>query len=342
LSDRLLESWGFQPAFAAPLAGDETYARVIGEQKTSYTVITGHGELSARLSGRLLHPSIDRLERPVVGDWLAVRVLEGEKKAVVQRVLPRKSLLRRRAAGTEEAVQPLAANVDLVFAVTSLNRDLNLKRLDRYLTIAHESGSRAAILLTKKDLEPESEKRAEEFAATYKVPCLALAALAGDGLASLRTLLKPGETVVFVGSSGVGKSTIVNSLLGREEQATAAVRSGDDRGRHTTTARRLLRLECGALVIDTPGIREIQLEAEHEAGISASFPEIEALALRCRFSNCRHESEPGCAVKGAIESGALAQERYESYLKLQGELADRERKALEDSRKKNRRSRDRS
>ena len=315
-----LSQWGFDPARAPALKEGEILARVVEEQKTQYRVLSERGVLTGQLKGNLLHPSVDRLARPVVGDWVIARPLWDERKAVIQAVAPRKSLLKRKAAGEDESIQPLAANVDRTFIVTSMNRDFNAKRLDRYLTIAFESGSAAAVLLTKSDLEPGSEAMAAELRAKYKVPCLALSALTGAGLAPLHELLPPTETVVFVGSSGVGKSTLVNALLGREEQSTAAIREDDDRGRHTTTARRLIRLSTGALVIDTPGLREIQLGADQEAGLEGSFAVIETLALQCRFSNCQHESEPGCAVKAALKKGELDPEQFESFRKLSREM----------------------
>lgn len=321
-----LEQWGFRSDFAHPLDAGEVYARVLEEQKSSYLVVTELGELTAQLPGRLLHASIGRLERPVVGDWLVVRPLPNENKAVVQLIVPRKALLRRRAAGETEAVQPLAANVELAVVVTSLNKEFNEKRLHRYLTVVQESGSAAAIVLTKKDLSPESEGMAATLGAKYNVPCLAVSALSGEGIAETLALLKQGETSVFVGSSGVGKSTLVNLLLGRQEQVTAEIRGDDDRGRHTTTSRRLIFLPNGALVIDTPGMREIQLESGHQEGLSLGFSQIETLALQCKFHNCAHESEPGCAVKAALESGTVGAFDYESYLKLKRETAFQERK----------------
>ncbi len=320
-----LESWGFRPEFALPLAEGESYARVVEEQKTYFQVITESGEQQAQLTGKLLH--LERLERPVVGDWVVARQLAGERKVVIQRVLPRFSLLRRKAAGETEAVQPIGANVELTVIVTSLNREYNEKRLQRYLTVAQESGSRAAVLLTKRDLNPESEATAALLTSKYNVPCYAICSLTGDGMAEARALLLPGETTIFVGSSGVGKSTLVNQLLGRELQITAAIREDDARGRHTTTSRRLIAMPNGALVIDTPGMREIQLEADHLEGLELTFGHIEGLSTGCKFHDCAHESEPGCAVKAGLLSGAVSEEDYASFLKLKKELAHQARKA---------------
>ena len=320
-----LREWGLRPEFEQALAPGELIARVVEEQKTRYLVAAEEGILRGQLAGKLLRPSVDRLERPVVGDWVAIRPLQGESKAVILRVLPRASILRRKAAGETEAIQPLAANVDLTFIVTSLNREFNEKRLHRYLTVAQEAGTRTAVLLTKIDLAPESTSNARALSEKYGVPCVPVCALSGEGLANLGALWSCGETAVFVGSSGVGKSTLVNALLGRLEQETAAVRDDDDRGRHTTTSRRLLLLPNGALVIDTPGLREIQLDAGHAEGLEKSFAAITELARGCRFANCAHETEPGCAVKAALARGELEEEQYASYLKLRRDLGSSER-----------------
>jgi ribosome biogenesis GTPase len=326
LRDQLtLKNWGFRPAFQHACAPGEILARVVEEQKTTFRVIGEEGFLAANLAGKLLRGDVDRLDRPVVGDWVLARAIQGEKKCVIQKVLTRESLLRRKAPETG-AVQPLAANVDLTVVVTSLNREFNEKRLHRYLTVAQESGSRAAVVLTKSDLAPESLEQARGLHERYGVPCVSTCALTLDGVAGVSKLWAPGETAVFVGSSGVGKSTLVNALIGNTEQETGAIREEDDRGRHTTTFRRLLQLPSGALVIDTPGLREIQLESEHAEALNLSFAAIEELALRCRFSNCEHDSEPGCAVKAALDSGELSKSDHESYLKLRKEVAFQERK----------------
>lgn len=322
-----LLDWGFAPEFEQPLKNDEIYARIIEEQRTSYKLVTEQGVLLGQLAGKFLHPRVSRLDRPVVGDWVIARPMWNEAKAVIQNICPRRSLLKRKAAGEDESIQPLAANVDLTFIVTSMNRDFNPKRLDRYLTITHGSGSKAAILLTKSDLEPGSTAMAQKLAADHNVPCLALSPLTGEGVDQVSRLLVARQTVVFVGSSGVGKSTLVNALLGQMEMETAAVREDDDRGRHTTTFRRLIPLPGSALLIDTPGLREIQLDASQEAGLEESFASIEEFAAHCKFSNCTHESEPGCSVKAALAAGHMEQAQYESYVKLKKEIAHQARKA---------------
>lgn len=318
-----LKSWGFQSCFESEVESDETIARVIEERKTTYKIVTSEGELLAQLPGRFLLSKVARLERPVVGDWLVVRPLKNENKAVIQRVLPRKTLLRRKAAGEGDEIQPLAANVELTILVTSLNKEFSEVRLKRYLTAIRESGSKAAILLTKLDLAPESVEKANSLSSTYEVPCIAVCSRTGEGIDRARGLLLPAETCVFVGSSGVGKSTLVNTLLDRHEQETGELSEVDDRGRHTTTSRRLIPLSWGALVIDTPGLREIQLESETEKH-SLAFAEIEKISLSCKFQNCKHNTEPGCAVKEALERRELLTEDYESYLKLQKDLAEQE------------------
>jgi ribosome biogenesis GTPase len=296
----------------------------VEEQRTQFSVITERGMIQAQLTGKFLRPDLDRLERPLAGDWVVLKTVGGEAKGIIHQVLPRKTLLKRRAAGETEAIQPLAANVDLAFIVTSANRDFNLKRIDRYLTIIHESGAQAAILLTKAELDPAATATLlHELRGAYPgTTSIALSARTGEGIPDLAALFVRGQTCVFLGSSGVGKSTLVNALLAREEQATKEIRAGDDRGRHTTTSRRLLVLPEGALVIDTPGLREIQLDASQTEGLEARFAKIEEYGARCRFSNCRHESEPGCAVKTAVKDGEISADEYQSFLKLRAQIAE--------------------
>ncbi len=331
-----LQNWGLRPEFLFEPSEDEILARVIEEQKTVFTLATEKGILRAQLAGKLLHPTVDRLERPLVGDWVRAKPLWSEQKAIIHAVQPRFSLLKRKAAGETMAIQPLAANVDLVFIVSSLNRDFNPKRIDRYLTIAHSSGAKAAVLLTKADLEDKAEIVAAELEERVKVPCIPLSIFADTGRERLRELLIPLSTVVFVGSSGVGKSTLVNQLLEREEQDVASIREDDDRGRHTTTSRKLIPMKNGCLLIDTPGLREIQLDSDHSEGLE-TFEDIETFAKECKFHNCGHQSEPGCRVKLALTNGEISAESFDSYQKILKEISFQERKqskALQSEEKK--------
>jgi ribosome biogenesis GTPase / thiamine phosphate phosphatase len=236
------------------------------------------------------------------------------------RRLPRRTALARKAAGRGVEAQVLAANLDTVFVVTSLNRDLNLRRVERYLSMVWESGARPVVLLTKADLRAEPAAAVAEVEARAPgVPVHAVSVVAGSGLAALREHLRPGESAALIGSSGVGKSTLLNWLLGADRLAVGAIRADDDRGRHTTTARQLLVLPDGGVVIDTPGLREVQLW-ESESGLAQAFDDLAALAARCRFRDCRHGGEPGCAVAAAVAAGSLARERLENHRKLAAEM----------------------
>ncbi|MGZ3694216.1 MAG: ribosome small subunit-dependent GTPase A [Bdellovibrionota bacterium] len=330
-----LSDWGHSAFFSAETADGEFLGRVVEEMRTLFSVVTEKGLIQAQLSGRLLHPKTDRIERPIAGDWVILKSVGGENKGIIQSVLPRKTLLKRKAPGTDEAVQLLVANVDMAFVVTSANRDYNPKRIDRYLTIIHESGAKAAVLLTKCDLDAAgSAKILREITNKYSVPCLALSSVSGEGMRDLEKMLVKGLTYVFLGSSGVGKSTLVNHIMAREEQVTKAIRETDDRGRHTTTSRRMIVMPNGALVIDTPGLREIQLDASQTEGLETRFARIETLGAGCRFSNCGHESEPGCAVKKALEEGSLDKDEYDSYLKLRAQIQGEEKKLAKTAGKK--------
>lgn len=307
-----LHAWGYSAPFEAEARGAPGEpARVIEEQRELYRVVTDSGARAASVTGRLRHEARGREDFPAVGDFVLV---EGP---AILRVLPRRSVLRRKeaSAGSFEA-QVIAANVDRVFIATSCNEDFRARRIERYLAMVRESGAAPLVLLTKCDLGadlPTLVARAE--AAAPGTPVLAVSAATGAGFEALAARLPPGETAAIVGPSGVGKSTIANRLLGREEQATAGIRE-DGRGRHTTTARRLLRLPSGALLVDTPGMRELALIEEAPA-----FPEVEELAAGCRFRDCRHESEPGCAVRDAVDA-----ERIESWRRLEREAAFHARK----------------
>jgi ribosome biogenesis GTPase / thiamine phosphate phosphatase len=299
----------FEPHAADGLAP----ARVAVEHRGAYVLYAKAGEERAEVAPQLRSRARGRADFPAVGDWVAVR------DGFVHAVLPRRTKFSRKVAFSETEEQVVAANVDVVFLVTALKHDFNLRRLERYLVMAWESGADPAILLTKSDLEDDVEARVlEAESVAFGVPVHALSAVTGEGLDAMRAYLRPSRTAALLGSSGVGKSTLVNRLAGKEVLATAEIRS-DGRGRHTTSHRELVLLPDGGLVLDTPGMRELQLW-ESEEGLGEAFIDVETLFVRCRFSDCAHRSEPGCAVREAIRRGELAPERYESYEKLKREL----------------------
>jgi len=303
-------------------------ARVIEVQKNSFRISDGDMEYHAHLSGKFLNETTSALHYPAVGDWLEVKKLKDEQKAVIHRILPRKSQFVRQAAGGKTEAQVIAANIDTIFIVNSLNHDLNIRRIERYILTAYESGASPVIVLTKKDIvTPEDlvhiSLQVEEVA--IGVPVVPISNVTGEGIDDLKQYLHTGKTAALLGSSGVGKSTLVNTLLGASVQAVNDIRTSDSRGRHTTTHREMFSLPNGALLIDTPGMRELQLWDGDEA-IDTAFQDVEAFAMECRFNDCRHDTEPGCRVKEAIEMGELAQDRFQSYVKLQRELAYEKRK----------------
>jgi ribosome biogenesis GTPase / thiamine phosphate phosphatase len=289
-------------------------ARVSARHHGPCELMTELGPLGGVPAGRLADH-----ELPAVGDWVAVRPLDGERKAVIEAVLPRRSAFTRKEPLRRTVVQVVAANVDTVFLVTAFGSDLNPRRIERYLTAAWDSGATPVIVVNKLDLsvDPAGELAAVETV-SMGVPIVAVSASTGDGLDGLEPHLTPGHTIALLGSSGVGKSTLVNRLAGRELFETGELRA-DGRGRHTTSHRELVPLPSGALLIDTPGMRELQLWADEEA-LDSTFGEIAELAAACRFSDCAHEQEPGCAIKAALADGSLPTERWSSYRKLQREL----------------------
>lgn len=306
-----------QTSFASHIAQGFLPARVIAHHRGLWRVMTADGERAARLSGRFALDAAPG-EHPVVGDWLAVSKPEADE-VIVHALLPRRSVFSRRAV-SGGGVQVIAANVDVVFLVAALNGDLNLRRLERYLVAARDSGASPVIVLTKADLclDP-AEQTQHVFEIAGGAPIVALSAQTGEGIDGLEPWLAPGFTAALLGSSGAGKSTLLNALAGRTLMDTGAIRESDDRGRHTTTHRELFRLPGGALLVDTPGMREFGVLAE-DAALDASFADISELFPSCRFGDCAHTTEPGCAVLAALADGTLSEERWRAYLKLQREL----------------------
>lgn len=308
----------FEPhAHAGHLPG-----RIIVQQREAHLVATDAGILNARLSGRLRHEARES-GHPAAGDWVAVAANAADGTATIHAVLPRRTAFVRRAADSMQTLQVIAANIDVVFVVTSMNADMNSRRLERFLAAAWQSGGRPVIVLTKSDLCDQAEVQAAEIASLAAgCPVLVVSVRQGVGLAGLMEHIKPGETCVLIGSSGVGKSTLVNALLGEERMATREVRASDARGRHTTSHRQLFLLPGGGLILDTPGIRELGL-IDADEGLSTVFDDIERLAGNCRFSDCGHGTEPGCAVRAAVEGGLLDAGRWAHFQKLSRELAEK-------------------
>ena len=301
-------------------------ARVAAQHRGAYVLFSEQGELRADLAGRLSHEAAGSGDLPAVGDWVAVRPRPDEGAATIHAVFARRTKFSRKVTLAAAEEQVLAANVDAVFLLMSLNEDFNLRRLERYIATAWESGAQPVIVLTKTDLCPEWELRLLEVEAiAFGLPVHAISNLTGDGLDLVRSHLAPGRSIALLGSSGVGKSTLVNTLAGEELLATQAIREDDGEGRHTTTHRQLVLLPGGGIVLDTPGMRELQLW-ESSDGLSETFADVEALAAQCRFTDCAHRTEPGCAVQAAIEAGTLPFGRWASYKKLQRELAHLERR----------------
>jgi ribosome biogenesis GTPase len=311
LSDRFEEE-------AARYAG-LCLARVIGQHRDLYRLVSEEGELAGAVSGRLHYGADGSDDFPAVGDWvMADRADDRAGSAVIHHILSRKSLFARKAAGTKaNESQVIAANIDTVFICMSLNADFSLRRLERYLTIAWDSGATPVVVLTKADLCAGLGRALDEVASVAMGAAVAVCSIENPGgLDAVRAYIQPGKTIACIGSSGVGKSTLINSLAGEKLLATNEIREHDGKGRHTTTRRELVLLPDGGIVIDTPGMREL---AVYSGDLSRAFEDIGKLAARCRFGDCSHSTEPGCAVRQAIETGGLSQKRFENWLKLSRE-----------------------
>jgi ribosome biogenesis GTPase len=296
-------------------------ARVAIEFNHNYRVYVDDGELDATATGRLKHRAASRADLPAVGDWVAIRKRPDDARAAIVAVLPRRSRFSRRMAGQVTDEQVVAANVDVILIVMGLDGDFSVRRLERYLLLARESGAIPVIVLTKPDLAPDLPAQvASVTALAGDIPVHVVSPKHGEGIDLVAAYLAPGRTGALLGSSGVGKSTIINRLVGEDVRKTREVRQSDSRGRHTTIHRELVKLPSGGLIIDTPGMRELQLWDVNEA-VRETFDDVAALAPGCHFTDCRHRDEPRCAVKAAVEEGRLAADRLESYLKLQDELS---------------------
>nr|WP_181395964.1 ribosome small subunit-dependent GTPase A [Cytobacillus oceanisediminis] len=316
----------FKEAFSAYEQNGYQIGRVALEHKRMYRVWTENGESLCEVTGKFSFEAAVREDYPAVGDWVVIKERAGEQRGSIHAVLPRKSKFSRKSAGLSTEEQIVAANIDTIFLVNSLNEDLNLRRLERYLLLSWESGANPVIVLTKADLCGNlQEKLAEVESIAMGVPVVSISVVEEKGIEGLKPFLSPGKTIALLGSSGVGKSTLTNYLRGQEKQKVQDIRENDDKGKHTTTHRELVLLPEGSVLIDTPGMRELQLW-ESEGGLAESFADIEAAAENCKFRDCTHENEPGCAVILQIEEGILPRERLNSYKKLLKELAYLDRK----------------
>ena len=317
-----LECLGWDAAWASELESleqpDLYPGRVSAQHRGAYAVWTERGDVRAEVAGALQYQRAVGGVLPAVGDWVALRGRAEGGRATIHAVLWRRSAIARKATDRNSVDQVLAANVDVVFLLTGLDDDFSMRRLERYLATAWESGAEPVVVLTKADLcDDVGERALEAESVAIGVPVLPISNVTGEGVDAVETYVQPGRTAVLLGSSGVGKSSLLNRLAGRELMRTAEV-AADGTGRHTTTHRELLRMPSGGLVIDTPGLRELQL---FEGDLSAAFADVEELGAECRFRDCAHQREPGCAVLAAVDNGVLELDRLRSWRKLQRELA---------------------
>lgn len=337
-----LENLGFGSWFQNELddskLADFQIARVTSVHKESCTVTNGRYEIYAEVTGKLMFSADTPLDFPTVGDWCYAQFLDDDSLAIIHEIFPRKSILKRKTSGKRVEFQAIAANIDTAFIVQSLNSDFNPRRLERYLVMTCEGKIEPILLLSKSDLLPADEtarKRNEIFNANPEIQVFAFSNADKAGLEQIKNLLLPGKTFCLLGSSGVGKTSLLNNLLGEEIFKTEEIREKDDKGRHATTSRQLLRLENGAMIIDTPGMRELG-NIGVDAGINEIFDEIAELERQCKFSDCTHTRETGCAVLQALEDETISEERFQNYVKMLRE-SERNEMSLMEKRRRNKR-----
>lgn len=315
-----IKQYGFSEMFSKEIPQDSPLepARVLSQEKGFYRIITDKGEKLAEVSGKFRYQATFSSEYPAVGDFVLVNWNESGNSAIIESLLPRKSAFIRKAAGEPQQEQIVAANIDTIFLCMALNNDFNIRRLERYLSIAWDSCAMPVVVLTKSDLCDDLDYKLSEVSSiAFGLDILVTTSTEENGYRELLPFISEGKTIAFIGSSGVGKFTLINLLLGKEQLKTNGLRN-DDKGRHTTTHRELFLLPSGGMVIDTPGMRELGMW-DNDTGIDRTFTEIETLASQCKFRNCTHKNEPGCAVLKALETGELEIDRWNSYQKLKAE-----------------------
>ena len=315
-----IKKYGFSKSFSNGILQDNqlTPARILSQEKGFYRIISDKGKKLAEVSGKFQFQTTVSSDYPAVGDFVLVNWNESGNSAIIESLLPRKSAFIRKAAGGSQQEQVVAANIDIVFLCMALNNDFNLRRMERYISIAWDSGAMPVVVLTKSDLCDDLEQKlAEVSTIAFGVDVLVTTSTEENGYEELLPFISEGKTIAFIGSSGVGKSTLINRLLGKELLKTNGLRN-DDKGRHTTTHRELFLLPSGGMVIDTPGMREFGMW-DNDTGIERTFMDIEELAAQCKFRNCTHTNEPGCAIQKALTTGKLEINRWQSYQKLKAE-----------------------